>query len=224
MATKEEIIAGLELTISQGKRTTALFAEGEHDWKRATGWTPKEVYAHLAAVAAIIPQLGQGLAAAPEGTDIAQGMDINAMNAQAVGGMASMDFGQVMQAFEANYGKLIDYVKELPDDQMDQKRRFFSESIPVSDILANTVVLHGLHHVYEANSRFESPMTKCRSVEAPEVLTPSKPSPPTSSPPASARGSSSGASASPARRPPASATGSTGAGPSRPSATRTRGS
>ena len=102
------------LTISQGKRTTALFAEGEHDWKRATGWTPKEVYAHLAAVAAIIPQLGQGLAAAPEGTDIAQGMDINAMNAQAVGGMASMNFEQVMQAFETNYGKLIDYVKSFP--------------------------------------------------------------------------------------------------------------
>jgi hypothetical protein len=158
MATKEEIIAGLELTISQAKRTTALFAEGEYDWKRATGWTPKEVYAHLAAVAAIIPQMGQGLAAASEGTDIAQGMDINAMNAQAVGGMASMDFPQTMQAFEANYRKLIDYVKELPDEQMNQKRRFFSESIPVSDILANTVVLHGLHHVYEANSRFESPM------------------------------------------------------------------
>jgi hypothetical protein len=158
MATKEEIIAGLELTISQAKRTTSLFAEGEHEWKRATGWTPKEVYAHLAAVAAIVPQLGQGLAAAPEGTDIAQGMDINAMNAQAVGGMESMEFPQVMQAFETNYRKLIDYVKELPDHQMDQKRRFFSESIPVSDILANTVVLHGLHHVYEANSRFESPV------------------------------------------------------------------
>ena len=158
MATKEEIIAGLELTISQAKRTTSLYAEGEHDWKRATGWTPKEVYAHLAAVAAIVPQLGQGLAAAPEGTDIAQGMDINTMNAQAVGGMSSMEFPQIMQAFETNYRKLIDYVKDLPADQMDQKRRFFSESIPVSDILANTVVLHGLHHVYEANSRFESPM------------------------------------------------------------------
>ena len=158
MATKEEIIAGLELTISQAKRTTSLFADGEYDWKRATGWTPKEVYAHLAAVAAIIPQLGQGLAAAPEGTDIAQGMDINAMNAQAVGGMASLDFEQIMQAFETNYHKLIDYVRELPDDTMDQKRRFFSESIPMSDILANTVVLHGLHHVYEANSRFESPV------------------------------------------------------------------
>jgi hypothetical protein len=158
MATKEEIIAGLELTISQAKRTTSLWAEGESEWKRATGWTPREVYSHLAAVAGVIPQLGQGLSAAPENTDIAQGMDINAMNAQAVGGMASMPFPQVMERFEANYGKLIDYVKSLPDDLLNQKRRFFSEPIPVSDILANTVVLHGLHHVYEANSRFESPV------------------------------------------------------------------
>ena len=158
MATKEEIIAGLELTISQAKRTTSQYAEGEWDWKRATGWTPREVYAHLAAVAGVIPQLGQGLTAAPENADIAQGMDINAMNAQAVGGMASMTFPQVMETFESNYQKLIEYVKSVPDDTLNQKRRFFSEPIPVSDILANTVVLHGLHHVYEANSRFESPV------------------------------------------------------------------
>ena len=116
------------------------------------------MYAHLAAVAAVIPRLGQGLAAAPEGTDIAQGMDINAMNAQAVGAMSAMTFPQVMETLETNYRKLIDYVKELPAGTLDQKRQFFSEPIPVSDIIANTVVLHGLHHVYEANSRFESPM------------------------------------------------------------------
>jgi NAD(P)-dependent dehydrogenase (short-subunit alcohol dehydrogenase family) len=158
MATKEEIIAGLELTVSQAKRTTALWAEGEWDWKRATGWTPKETYSHLAAVAGIVPQLGQGLAGAPEGSDIAQAMDINAMNAQAVAGMASMTPQQVMETFETNYGKLIDFVKEAPDELLSQKRSFLSEPIPVSDILANTIVLHGLHHVYEANSRFESPV------------------------------------------------------------------
>lgn len=158
MATKEEIIAGLELTVSQAKRTSSLWAEGEWDWKRATGWTPREVYSHLAAVAGIVPQLGQGLAGAPEGTDIAQGMDINAMNAQAVASMAEMDAKQVMETFESNYRKLIDYVKSAPDDLMNTRRRFFSESIPVSDILANTIVLHGLHHVYEANNRFESPV------------------------------------------------------------------
>src|SRR5207253_1100467 len=62
MATKQEIISGLELTVAQAKRTTALFADGEMEWKRAGGWTAKEVYTHLAAVAGIVPQLGQGLA------------------------------------------------------------------------------------------------------------------------------------------------------------------
>src|SRR5207247_9309509 len=123
--------------ISEAKRTTSLFAEAEMAWKRAGGWTAKEVYTHLAAVAAIVPQLGQGLAAAPEGQDIAAGMDINAMNEQAVESMASMSAEQVMQAFETNYRKLIDFVKEAADELLNQKRRFFSEPIPVSDILAN---------------------------------------------------------------------------------------
>src|SRR5260370_17059701 len=83
MATKQEIVAGLELTVAQGKRTTALFADGEWDWKRATGWTPRETYSHLAAVAGIVPQMGQGLSSAPEGADISQGMDINPLNPHA---------------------------------------------------------------------------------------------------------------------------------------------
>ncbi len=153
MATKEEIIAGLELTVAQGKRTTSLFSEGEWDSKRAAGWTPKEVYAHLASVAAIVPNLAQGLANAPEDQDIAQGTDIDQMNAQSVAAMASMTPEQVMAAFEANYGKLIDFVKSIPDEQLNARRRFISDTVPVSDILANAIMLHGIHHVYEAASR-----------------------------------------------------------------------
>jgi len=157
MATKAEIIAGLEMTIAQAKRTTSLFAGGEWDWKRAAGWTPKEVYAHLAAVAGMVPGLGQALLSAPEDRDLLQGMDVDQMNAQAVGAMASMTPEQVMQTFEGNYRKLIDFVKALPEEQLNLRRRLLSDSIPVSDILGNAVMLHGLHHVYEANSRFESP-------------------------------------------------------------------
>ena len=157
MATKEEIIAGLEMTISQARRATSLFAEGEWGWKRAAGWTPKEVYAHLAAVAGMVPNFAQAMLSAPEDRDIAQGMDVDQMNAQAVGAMASMTPEQVMQAFEANYRRLIDYVKSVPDEQWKARRRLLSDPMPVSDIMANSVMLHGLHHVYEANSRFESP-------------------------------------------------------------------
>ena len=75
------------------------------------------------------------------------------MNAQSVAAMASMTPEQVMAAFEANYGKLIDFVKSLPDEQLNARRRFISDTVPVSDILANAIMLHGIHHVYEAASR-----------------------------------------------------------------------
>ncbi len=157
MVTREEIIAGLELTVAQGKRTTSLFAEGEWDSKRACGWTPKEVYCHLASVAAVVPNLAQGLRDAPKDQDIGQGMDLDEMNAQSVSAMASMTPDQIMTAFEGNYGKLIDFVNALPDEQLNEKRRFLSDTIPVSDILANAIMLHGLHHVYEAQSHMNTP-------------------------------------------------------------------
>jgi len=154
MATREELVQGLEFTVQQAKRTTSLWSQSEWTSARASGWTPKEVYSHLAAVAQIVPQLVQGLQGAGESTDIAQGMDINASNAQAVSATEATEPAQVFQAFETNYSSLIDFVKTMPDDQLQMKRAFLSESIQVSDILASTIMLHGIHHVYEANSRF----------------------------------------------------------------------
>ncbi len=153
MAIREDIIQALELTVREGKRTTSLFAEGEWDAKRETGWTPRQVYSHLASTAKIVPQLGAGLLNAPEDADIAAGMDLNAMNEQAVGQMESMEPAQIMEAFETNYAELIEYIKGLPDEQLQAKRRFLSDSIPVADILASSIGLHGIHHVYEAASR-----------------------------------------------------------------------
>ena len=153
MATKQEIIEGLELTIAQARRTTALFAQGEWDWKRAGGWTPKEVYSHLAAVAGMVPGFPQAMLAASEDQDLLQGMDIDQMNAQAVGSMTSMTTEQIMQAFEANYRKLIDFVKSVPDDQLNAKRRFASDPVPVSDIVGSAIIPPGPPPVYGAPSR-----------------------------------------------------------------------
>src|SRR4030067_2177124 len=150
MASREELIAGLEMTVAQGRRTTSLFAEGEWDSKRPCGWTPKEVYSHLASVAAIVPNRAQGLMNAPEDRDIAEGINVNEMNARSVAAMASMTPDQVMTAFEENYGKLIGFVKSLPHEQLNARRRLLSDEELVSDILANSIVLHGLHHGDEA--------------------------------------------------------------------------
>lgn len=152
MATREEIIEGLEYTVAQAKRTTATFAANEWDEKRHCGWTPKEIYAHLAATAGMVPAFAQTMSAAPEDRDLTAGMDINQMNEQMVSAMRSMPPDQVMQAFEANYARLVDFVRGLPDDQLNMRRSFGPVPLPVSDILAN-LALHGLHHVYEANDR-----------------------------------------------------------------------
>lgn len=153
MATRQEIIAGLEFTLAQAKRTTSVFAPDEWDAKRHAGWTPKEIYAHLAAVAGMVPALSQGMMASPEDRDMAAGMDINQMNEQSVSAMRTMTAEQVLQAFEANYTKLIEFVKSLPEEQLNVKRSFGPVPMPVSDVLANIVMLHGIHHVYEANDR-----------------------------------------------------------------------
>lgn len=153
MATREEIITGLEFTVAQAKRTTSAFALDEWDARRHTGWTPKEIYAHLAAVAGMVPAFSQGMMASPEDRDMSSGMDINQMNEQSVSAMRGMAPDQVMQAFAANYAKLIEFVKALPEEQLNVKRSFGPAPMPVSDVLANVVVLHGIHHVYEANNR-----------------------------------------------------------------------
>jgi hypothetical protein len=153
MATREEIIAGLEFTLAQAKRTTSGFAPEEWDAKRHAGWTPKEIYAHLAAVAGMVPAFSQSMATAAEERDMTAGMDINQMNEQMVGAMRAMPPEQVLQAFETNYAKLIEFVKTLPDEQLSLRRSFGPVAMPVSDVLANIVMLHGIHHVYEANDR-----------------------------------------------------------------------
>lgn len=157
MLSKDQIIAGLQMTLENGKRTTALFRDGEWDAKRASGWTPKETYAHLAAVAAMVPAFGQSLLRAAEDADVAQSIDIHMMNAQSIAPSASLTPEQIMKGLEESYAKLIAYVKELPDEQLTIRRRFLSDSVPVADILATSVMLHGLHHVYEASSRLDAP-------------------------------------------------------------------
>ena len=152
MATKEQIITGLKYTVDQAKRTSAFLEDAEWDTKRPGGWTPKEIYSHIAVTAATIPQAGQMMLSAPEGTDLMAGMDIAQMNAAGVASLESMTPAQIIQALETNYGKWIEWVEGLPDDVLAQKRTFLEYDVPVSDTL-NNLTLHGLHHVYEAHLR-----------------------------------------------------------------------
>jgi len=154
MATKQEITDGMAQLVVQAKRVGALLdAQGDWDTKRPAGWTPKEMFCHVAATGGMLAQMGPAMLAAPESADMTQSTDIGQLNAQTVSSMSAMTPQQLVQAIEANYAKAIEWVQSIPEDQLQSNKTFAQMTVPASEILANIGVLHGNHHLYEAALR-----------------------------------------------------------------------
>jgi hypothetical protein len=154
MTTKQEIITGMEGVIAQARRVSALLDDqGDWEMKRPAGWTPKEMFCHLASVSGLLATTGPGLLAAPEDADFTASTSIADLNAQAVASMSGMSPQQLTQAIETNYGKAIEFVKSIPEDQLQVHKTFAQMKMPAADLLANIGVLHANHHLYEAALR-----------------------------------------------------------------------
>ncbi len=151
MATREELLRGLQFVPAQAKRVAGML-DGLSEWdtQRVQGWTPKEMFTHVAVVAGMIPMVGAGMVGAPPEADVVGGMDIAAVNKQGVDSMAAMDTKQVLDTLSANYIKLADWVKGLSDEQLEGKHTFFGMPITASDLLMTLTVMHSVHHLYEA--------------------------------------------------------------------------
>jgi hypothetical protein len=154
MATKQEIINGMQEVVAQAKRVSKLLDDqGDWDSKRPAGWTPKEMYCHVAAVSGMIGQMGPAMLAAPESADFTASTNIADLNAQAVSSMSGMTPQQLTQAIETNYGVAIEFVKGIPEDQLQSKKTFAQMTMPASEMLSNLAILHANHHLYEAALR-----------------------------------------------------------------------
>jgi hypothetical protein len=156
MTTREELIDGLRMIIREGLRTTAKF--GPDDWAykvhdESGGWTAKQLYCHLAATAEITPGFIGALANAPAGRNAAAGFDIDAFNAQQVSAKAALEPEPLREAFKASHEKLIEFVRGMPEEQLELERRFGYVAGRVADIMQTVLVLHGLAHIYYAQSR-----------------------------------------------------------------------
>lgn len=151
MATKEAIISGIQTVITESKRVASILDE-RNDWetKRSQGWTPKEVFSHLASVAGMFPMMGPAMLSAPEDADMTQSNDIAQLNAASIASLEKLTPAQLVQAIEKNYGKTIEWLKALDDAQMERKMTFAQLTVPAGDILENIAVLHANHHLYEA--------------------------------------------------------------------------
>jgi hypothetical protein len=151
MATKESIISGIETVVTQAKRVAGILDE-RADWetKRAQGWTPREVFSHLASVAGMFPAMGPAMLGAPEDADMTQSSNIAQLNAASIASLQGKTPAELVSAIEANYGNTINWIKGLDDAQMARKMTFAQLQAPAGDILENIAVLHASHHLYEA--------------------------------------------------------------------------
>ena len=153
MASKQELVTGLEFLVQEGKRIGADFDDAQ--WAKvvdgADGWKNKEVLAHVAGLATIVVPFMQNMANADAGADSGAGLDINALNAGLVGARAGKSVTELVDELAGNYRGVIDFVKGQPDDFWTQKRTFGGyQDVPVSDLLMRLVVLHGLGHIDSA--------------------------------------------------------------------------
>jgi hypothetical protein len=152
MATKQELLNGLQMVIDEGKRIGGSLDQGgwakvqDHD-----GWKNTEVLAHVASIGTIVPMFAQNMMNAAPGADNGAGVDIDALNAQLVGARAGKSVQELVDEIESAYKGVIEFVKNQADDVLQQKRTMRGYvDVPVSDLMYRMVVLHGLSHIYSA--------------------------------------------------------------------------
>jgi hypothetical protein len=154
MTTRRDLIEGFQMIIREGQRVMSTF--GPDDWKRAVhgeedGWDRKQVYAHLAATAEIVPAFVGNLASrGGDGQDAAAGFDINAFNAQQVARMEQLGEQELMETFKTAHEKLIAFVETIPEDQLEVPAKFGHVEGTVAEVMDSTLVLHALAHIYSA--------------------------------------------------------------------------
>ena len=154
MTAKQEIIAGMRGVIDQSRRVSALLdQQGDWDVRRPTGWTPKEMFCHLAIVGGWIASSGPELLSAPEDSDFTANNNVTELNERSVAAMKDMTPPQLTQAIALNFGKVIDFVEGIPDERFQEPMTFAQMKMPVNDFFGNIGVLHANHHLFEAALR-----------------------------------------------------------------------
>jgi len=152
MATKQELIEGIEFLIKEGKRLGDTMPEdGWADVQDHDGWKNTEVLAHVASIGTIVVPFVTNMINAGAETNSGAGVDIDTLNAGLVGARAQKSVGELVGEIDSGYRGVIDWLKQQPDDVLAQKRSFAGyHDVPVSDLAMRMVVLHGLSHIYSA--------------------------------------------------------------------------
>lgn len=154
--TKQQLIDGFELIIREGLRTTGDFSPD--DWNVAVhddegGWNRKQILCHVTATAEATPGLFGALVNGAEGQDAGAGFDIGAFNAQAVADREHLPAEELRAKFKSAFENLIEFTRNVPDEQLEQRRQFGDLEGNVGDMMSSLLVLHSLAHIYLSSIR-----------------------------------------------------------------------
>ncbi len=154
MATRAELITGLEYLIQEARRIAASLRPEE--WQVAVdqdGWRATEVLAHVAGVGTIIVPFVTAMMSAPARTDAVAGTNIDQLNAGLVAARAGKTPAELAEEVAMAYAGVAEWVREAPDDLLQKHVTAGGHrDIPLSDMLIRMTILHGLGHIYSAYS------------------------------------------------------------------------
>ena len=122
MATREQIISGIELLIQESQRVAESLTP--EDWARTKdmdGWKNNEVLAHVASVGGMVAPMVQGMANAPEGANAGASIDIDQLNAAMVGQRNDKSVADLAEEVRSSYTTAIEFVRTAPDDLLTKK-------------------------------------------------------------------------------------------------------
>lgn len=150
MATREELIAGVETLIQEGKRLAADLSPDElANAVDIDGWKGLEAFAHVAGVGAMVQPMAGGMANAAEGSDAFGAIDIDQINAGIVGARAGKTAADLAGEIETNYRAVIEFIKTVPEETLRKRVTVRGyKNVELSDLLNRMVILHGLAHIY----------------------------------------------------------------------------
>jgi len=154
MATKDEIIRGLEVLITEANRIADSLTADQ--WSRAVdldGWKNVEVLAHIAGVGGMVVPIVGALGSQAPGGDLVGNLDIDQINAGMVQARAGKSARELADEITKNYTGIIDFIRGAPGELLEKRANAGGyRDLPVGDILVRMVVLHGLGHIYSVYS------------------------------------------------------------------------
>lgn len=147
MATKDEIIRGLEVLITESRRLSTDLTDAQ--WNTVVdidGWKNKQVLAHIAGIGGIVVPMVSGLVA---DADAMAAIDIDALNAGIVDARASASATDLADEIEKAYRGVIDFVANSSEETLAKHATAGGhKDIPISDLAMRMIVLHGMGHIY----------------------------------------------------------------------------